>query len=137
MKTNFKNIMLLLVLGLVMQSFTLPSVHAEKLGKWKILGITTVKKALDRDEVKVKIAQGRLGSIKIKVKGAPLEMKRFEVHFRNGQKQTIKIRKNFSKDSESRVINLKGNKRLIKKVVFWYSKKRFIGKVPVVILMGK
>jgi len=137
-KTRFASVLFVFIIGFFIQSVTMQAspLQSPKSG-WKVLGITTVKAGLDRDEVKVKIGQGQLGSLKIKVKGAPIEMRRIQVYFRNGEKQEIKTRKNFTKGSESRAMDLKGDKRLIKKVVFWYNKKKLSGKKPVVVLLGK
>lgn len=124
----------------LLQSFITPTNYSEVLNQdeWKILGITTVKKDNDTDEVKVKLTQGLLSSVKIKVRNAPLTMSKFEIHYRNGSKQKVWIRKNFSSNSESRDIDLKGDKRLIKKVVFSYSKKnKKSKKKPIVVLLGK
>lgn len=126
-----------LCLVLFFQFFSVQLYGQETNSEWKILGITTVKDGLDKDEVKVKLGQGQLSTIKIKVRVAPLEMNKFEIQFRNGQKQNVLIRKNFSKGSESRAIDLKGDKRFIKKVIFWYNKKKLTNKKPLVVLIGK
>ncbi len=110
---------------------------AEVDDEWKLLGITTVKGSLDKDEVKVTAAKGMFTHLKIKVRNAPLEMKKMVVHFGDGSTQDVWLKKRFSKGDESRAIDLKGDKRFIKKVVFWYKKGSWSNKAPVVALIGK
>lgn len=114
---------------------SLPLVN-EDIGRWVILGSTTVKDGLDRDEVQVTAARGVFRKIKIKVRKAPLEMQRLVVHYGNGDIDKIPLRKDFSRGSESRVIDLEANNRVIKKVVFWYNKQHWITSKPVVVLWG-
>ena len=50
-------------------------------------------------------------------------MHKLVVHYGNGETENIELRNNFSAGSESRVIDLRGNKRVIQKIVFWYDTK--------------
>ena len=50
-------------------------------------------------------------------------MHKLVVHYGNGETENIEPRNNFSAGSESRVIDLPGNKRVIQKIVFWYDTK--------------
>ena len=50
-------------------------------------------------------------------------MHKLVVHYGNGETENIESRNNFSAGSESRVIDLPGNKRDIQKIVFWYDTK--------------
>ena len=50
-------------------------------------------------------------------------MHKLVVHYGNGETENIEPRNNFSAGSESRVIDLPGNKRDIQKIVFWYDTK--------------
>ena len=132
-----KNTLLLVIAMLICQPFMTTLVAQDDDDEWKLLGITTVKEALERDEVKITALKGQFTHLKIKVRNAPLEMKKFVIHYGNGEKHQVFIRKNFAKGSESRAIDLRGDKRFIKKVVFWYAKKKWSGKKPVVALIGK
>ena len=67
----------------------------------------------------------------------PIFMKKMIVHYQNGTTQSIAIRKNIAQRSESRVIDLPGNNRVIKKVVFWYEKGVWTNKKPIVNLWGR
>lgn len=133
-KINTLKIFSVIALIFICQLFVAPVADA---AEWKILGITNVKGTLDRDVVKVTAKKGLFRAIKIKVRAAPLEMKKLIVHFGNGEVQDIAIRNHFGKNTESRVIDLKGKKRVIKQVVFWYAKKKWTGPKPTVVLWGK
>ena len=104
---------------------------------WRLLGKTTVQEKLDRDEIKILQKKGEVNKLKIKVKKAAIEMKKVEVHYSTGDRQELKVRKIFGKNSESEEISLEKGKGEIKKVIFWYAKKRWKGPKPFVILMGK
>lgn len=127
---------ILLALLFIGQSFITDHNYSEDSLEWKILGITTVKENIDRDEVKVGAKKGTFSAIKIKVKAAPLEMGELKIHFGNGEVQKVHLRKNFDKNTESRIIDLKGDRRIIKNVVFWYKKKKKSGPMPAVVLLG-
>jgi hypothetical protein len=92
-------------------------------GRWEILGKTMVNYSLDRDEISVTAAEGEFSAIQLKVKKAGINMHKVTVHFGDGSTQDVDIRNDFSAGSESRVIDLEGKKRIIKKVVFWYDTK--------------
>ncbi len=125
------------------QSFVAPTpvfeevVLEEPTDEWKLLGITTVKEQVDRDEVIIGGKKGMFSHLKIKVRNAPLEMKKMFIHYGNGEIQDVWLRPDFAAGTESRAIKLKGDRRFVKKVVFWYKKSRWVGKKPVVALIGK
>lgn len=89
-------------------------------GTWERLGSRRVDRKLDHDEIVVTWLEGAFDAIKIEVKGAPLNMHKCVVHFANGGEQEILTRHNFAQGSDSRVIDLKGNNRIINRISFWY-----------------
>ncbi|WP_155995133.1 DUF2541 family protein [Tenacibaculum ovolyticum] len=125
------------IVALIGQNKSSNNNPAKLVGKWKLLGITTVKRSVDRDEVRVTASKGMFTHLKIKVRNSSLEMKKMIVHFGDGSKQDVWLKNRFSKGQESRAIDLKGNKRIVKKVIFWYKKGSWINKVPIVALIGK
>lgn len=105
--------------------------------KWDKLGQQKVNFRLDKDEIKVTLVQGLFTAIKLKVKDGPINMHKCVVHFKNGTKQNVNIRKNIPAGGETRVIQLDGGgKRIIKKVVFLYDSKNPRSKATVA-LWGK
>ncbi|MFT3980479.1 MAG: hypothetical protein QM687_08420 [Ferruginibacter sp.] len=91
-----------------------------KLAGWRSLGTKTVNYRLDRDVLDVQLRDGVFQQLKFVVRGGSLNMRKVEVHFENGGKQEIELRHNFDRRSASRTVDLKGNNRIIEKIVFWY-----------------
>ncbi len=77
---------------------------------------------------------GVFDAIKIMVTGAPLNMHKCVVHFGNGTSQEIELKHNFAQGSDSRVVDLKGNNRIINRISFWYDTQGvFRGKATVTV----
>lgn len=92
-------------------------------GPWVHLGSRKVNYGLDRDVINVTYKDGTFESIKIMVNNGAVNMHKCTVYFGNGGKQEIELRHNFAKGSDSRIVDLKGNKRFIDKIEFWYDTK--------------
>ncbi len=90
---------------------------------WEKLGTKKVDYKLDRDVIKVGARDGAFTKLKIGVTNGALNMHKMVVVYKNGQRDEISIRQNFTKKSDSRIIDLKGNKRIINEVIFWYDTK--------------
>ncbi len=105
--------------------------------KWEYLGKRTVNKTFDRDEIVVTGAKGTFNALKFKVKHRAITLYDMKVHYGNGSVEDIKIRLNIKAGGESRVIDLKGKNRIIKKVVFKYETKPIKGKKAVIHLAGR
>jgi hypothetical protein len=100
---------------------TIPSptvVMSDKTG-WHNLGSRTVDFSKDRDEILV-IGADRFSSIKFTVTGAAIDLQDLEVYYESGDKQDIQVRTPILAGKESRVIDLKGGERSLKKIVFIY-----------------
>ena len=140
MKTFQGNVTLLLALVFIFsQSFTsadLP-VPVDQGPRWEKLGQRTVNRRLDRDEIVVTAREGAFTAIKFRVRNSGINMHRLVVHYRNGEKHEVALRNNIPAGGESRVIDLPGRKRIIKKVVFWYDTKGIINDKAVISLWGR
>ena len=90
---------------------------------WEKLGAKNVNYRLDRDVINVGAYDGTFKKLKLVVTKGNLNMHRMVVHYGNGSKQEIELRHNFGRRSTSRVIDLRGNKRVIKKITFVYDTK--------------
>ena len=104
---------------------------------WELLGSRKVNYGLDRDEIVVTRAEGVFTAIQLHIKRAPINMQKVVVHYGNGETDEIELRNNFAAGSESRVIDLKGNRRVIQKVVFWYDTKNIADRKGEVELWGR
>lgn len=97
-------------------------------GKWEKLGSRKVNYGLDKDVIPVTALEGTFTKLKVQVTGGGLNMHKMVVHYGNGSKQEIALKHNFGRKSGSRIIDLKGGKRIIKKIVFWYDTKNLAKK---------
>jgi hypothetical protein len=122
----------------VLLLFTLSSVdlYAQR-DNWVRLGSRKVNYTLDRDEIPVTYRGGAFESIRVVVTGGSMNMHKCVVHFENGGVQEIDLRHTFTRASSSRVIDLRGNKRFIEKVVFWYDTKNLSRGRATVTVFGK
>ncbi len=120
MKT-FARIVLSTILFIGLSSFTTSS--DATFDKWERLGSKKVNYSLDKDIIKVGAHEGTFKKLKLVVSNGSLNMHRMVVHYGNGSKEEIKLRHNFNRRSDSRVIDLKGNNRIIKKITFIYDTK--------------
>ena len=89
-------------------------------GKWEKLGERTVNGKMDKDTFTVGRDDGVYTAIRIKVEGSTLKMFDVKVFFANGEVFDVKTPLYFDKDSATRVIDLPGNKRIIKRVEMKY-----------------
>ena len=104
---------------------------------WEQLGKRKVNYRLDRDEVFVTAREGRFRAVKLKIKNAPVNVHKAVIHYANGSKQEFKVRKVIPAGGSTRVIDIQGRKRIIKKVVFWYDTKGIARGKSVVELWGR
>ncbi len=109
----------LIAFSLLASSYTVVDYH----GKWQKLGSKKVSFKLDRDVIPVGIKDGRFNKLKLGVTGGSLNLHKMKVVYRNGEVENIAVKQNFAKRSDSRVIDLKGQNRIIKEIIFWYDTK--------------
>ena len=106
----------------VLQSFNMPVAPAA-FTNWDKLGEKQVSFSLDRDEIQVGLVEGLFSAIKLKVQGRAINLHKLTVHFANGNKQEVNVRKNIPAGGETRVIELNGaNLRVIDKISMTYDK---------------
>lgn len=128
---KLKNLAIILLLSIT--ALTANSAMAQQ-GTWENLGSRKVNHRVDHDEIMVTWTDGVFDAIKIVVTGAPLTMHKCVVHFGNGTQQEIELRNNFSQGSDSRVVDLVGNNRIINRISFWYDTKGLLrGKAKVTV----
>jgi hypothetical protein len=101
-------------------------------GSWQQLGFTTVDFKVDRDVIVVTGAD-HFRKLKFKVLDNAVHMLNMHVVYENGGFDNIDLRFVIPAGGESRIIDLKGNSRRIRKVEFWYQSQRpgFKGKAKV------
>ena len=114
MKLRVAFILMLVFIGLVSMS---------RAQSWERLGSRAVNFGLDRDVINVGAHEGAFTKLKVQVTGAPVNMHRVKVEYMNGDVQNLQIKENFSPGSGTRIIDLKGNKRIIQRITFFYDTK--------------
>ena len=123
MNTHFSKALMLLVLMCFFAGFAKAqkekAINPAEKGTWQHIGTANVGFKADRDVVVVTGAD-TFRKLKFKVKDAKIEILDIDVIFENEGHQDIQVRSVIERGGESRVIDLKGNTRRIKKIAFVY-----------------
>ena len=93
-------------------------IMSDKTG-WHKIGKTTVDFSKEKEEISV-LGADRFAKIKFKVEKAPINLISLEVYFESGDKQDIVVNSKIKAPGESRVIDLNGGERSLKRIVFVY-----------------
>ena len=95
-------------------------------GSWRIIGSRSVTHNADHDRMDVNGSHDWFRKLKLKVTDSPINMKKMVVEYDDGAPENIELRQNIAKGGESRVIDLRGGKRKIRAIHFWYDTKGFL-----------
>ena len=104
---------------------------------WVNLGSCKVNGSRDYDEIMVTGQRGDFKAIKLFVENEGIDFDRVAVHFGNGQVDRVEIKNFIPAGGETRVIDLAGGDRVVKKVVFYYQSNPVTSKKGKVVLFGK
>ena len=96
-----------------------PAIITSDKAGWHKIGETTVNFQKESDEIIV-MGADRFASIKFKVEDAPIDLISLEVYYESGDNQKININMPIKAPGESRVVDLNGGERNLKKIVFIY-----------------
>ena len=96
-----------------------PAVETSNKPGWHKIAETTADLKMDRDEVVV-LGKDHFKSLKLKVTDVPVEFTTVMVFYENDTKQEIPVSALIKAGGETRVIDLDGKERAIKKVVLVY-----------------
>lgn len=113
------------------------SLAASAAGPWTLLGSCKVHGHKDYDEIVVTGSQGDFKAIKLFVQNEGIDFDRIVVHYGNGSTDKIDIRNFVAAGGETRVIDLAGGDRIIRKVVFYYKSNAATSKKGKVLLYGR
>ena len=119
----------------VMLVFITQSAVAQK--DWQRLGSRKVNFGLDRDVIKVGLQDGTFTKLRFVVSGGALNMHKIVVQYGNGTKDELEVRHNFKKGSLTRVVDLRGGKRIIRDITFWYDTKNASRKRATLTVFGR
>jgi hypothetical protein len=112
-----------LTLALVFSTVGLSNVEAKALnvpGAWQKLGSKIVDMKADHDVLLVTFHEGFYSKVKFVIRKAPLHLKNVNIVFGNGENKNIVFNKRFNAGTTTRIIDLPGNKRIIKKIKLNY-----------------
>jgi hypothetical protein len=119
--------------GLALLSFAGVSVAADGKHEWVELGSQKVDAQKEKDTITVGSDEGQFGRIRIEVRDGDLVMSNIKVVFGNGESFSPDVKHEFKEGSRSRVIDLPGGKRVIKKVEFTYRSEKASNPATVVL----
>ena len=95
--------------------------RAGGVGTWRLLGHTQAKFSADHDAIYIAGPYDFFRRLKFKVTDAPINMVRMIVRYDDGgAPENIDIRFNIPQGGESRIIDMRGGRRKLKSVEFWY-----------------
>jgi hypothetical protein len=101
-------------------------------GSWEKLGKVTATHNSDHDKIKVEGRNDDFRKLKFRVSDSPLNMHRVVVTYDDGAPESLEVRQEIPKGGETRDIDLKGGKRSIRTIEFWYDTKGLLnGKADV------
>lgn len=86
---------------------------------WRRIGKTVVDFQKERDVIHM-LGSNRFAAIKFQVQNAPIDLKEIEVFYQSGDSQKIQINSPIKAEGYSRVIDLNGGERNLKKIAFVY-----------------
>ena len=112
-----------LTLALVFSMVGLSNVGAKALnvpGAWEKLGTKIVDMKADHDVLLVTFHEGFYSKVKFVIRKAPLHLKNVNIIFGNGENKNIVFNKRFNAGTTTRIIDLPGNRRIIKKIKLNY-----------------
>lgn len=104
---------------------------------WTLLGSAKVHGRIDHDEIVVTSLQGDFSAIKLFVENEGIHFERIVVHFGNGGQEQMIIRDFIPAGGETRVLDLPGRDRIIRRVVFYYKSDPLTKRKGKVILYGR
>jgi hypothetical protein len=87
---------------------------------WVLLGERTVNDRAETDEILVGPGRGTFDALRLEVRRVPIRFYDMKVHYGNGSVQDVDLRDVISAGGHSRVIDLRGDERAIRRVTFRY-----------------
>lgn len=125
------------IAGVVVALCSAGVASAGKQQGWEKLGARKVTDRVDHDEIVVTSAKGDFRSLKIAVRDHGVQFRDMKIHFGNGGTQDVELRAVIPAGGESRVIDIAGNDRVIRRVTFVYDSQSLGGRKATVVLFGK
>jgi hypothetical protein len=125
------SVLFLFVSATTLGGQVLPAQHPQMV----FLGSGRVNSGLDHDTIQAGPQQGTFRAIQLRVNGGAVNFLRVIVQYGNGTRSEIQVRSNIPAGGTTRIIDLPGDRRIIQRVDFWYSKANW-ATLPKVSLYG-
>lgn len=119
MKKPFKLILLALMGSITAVPAQTPAIITSDKTGWHKIAETTVDFKKEKDEVSVLISD-RFASIQFRVIDAPIQLVSLEIFYESGDKQDIAVNSTIKSKGSSRIIDLNGGERSLKRIAFVY-----------------
>ena len=87
---------------------------------WNILGFKAIDYKSVKDVIIPKYPDKEVTAIRLSVSGGEVNIHHCVIHFVNGEKQTVHLRKIYRPSMNGKVIDLKGGKRKIASLTYHY-----------------
>ena len=104
---------------------------------WVELGTRMVNMQAEHDEIEVTAKEGAFTKVRLHIMKAPIHLLNINIIFGNGENENVVFNKKFAPDTYTRIIDLPGNKRIIKKVKLNYESVPVGKGRAVIVLYGK
>ncbi|MEX1002911.1 MAG: hypothetical protein WDZ35_12410 [Crocinitomicaceae bacterium] len=134
----FSIVILSVLLAFASSSFTAATkMDGAQKGDWVKLGSRAVDMKADHDVIPVTAKEGTFTKVRLRIMKAPIHLLNMNILFRNGSSENVVFNRKFAAGSYTRIIDLKGNKRIIKSVKINYKSVPAGKGKAVIILLGK
>ncbi|MBP6185978.1 MAG: hypothetical protein WBB36_00015 [Chitinophagales bacterium] len=100
--------------------------NGNNLGNWRIIGTVTAGNKADHDVLTLSNQHDDFRQLKIKVTNSAVNIQRMVVIYDSGEPDNIDVREELKDGGETRPLDLKGGKRSLRKIEFWYDSKGFM-----------
>ena len=134
---KLNTIIFIIAFTLLSSAFIPSDSNTTNAGKWVYLGERKVDYISDRDVIQVTAAKGAYRALRFNVKRSPIRLNHITIHFGNGNTQKLNVNVRIPANQWSPILDLKGNKRIINKVVFNYKTPPRASKKALVKLFGR
>jgi hypothetical protein len=104
---------------------------------WIYIGTTHAQHMNDHDTIIVTGPHNSFRALQIRVTDAPLHMQRMMVTYEKGEPEDVLVGFNIPKNGVSRVIALRGGRRAVRQIDFWYDTKGWLRGTADVAVFGR
>lgn len=99
------------------------NVYAQRVGRWEKLGERSVDLFIDKDVIQCG-HRGTFTAIRFHVAKAPVTFMRVMVKYANGAVDDLKFNQLVPAGANSRYLDLRGNRRVIKQIIVYYKSEK-------------